>query len=446
MVSCCNGSMQRRVCAIGHKVVHTSLCRSVAARQFLAAQVRSRAWVPRAVASVPWRVHGWCGVGPAGRSRLSHSPKPPSPPRQRVRRGTRGGSGRRRRRHGGAAAGGGGDVTKVGRSEKWCGSVFQRLFAAAACVPPAGRVVRAPLRRATVPGRTRACLHGHFRSRTSGRRAGAERGGCMRGAGGGRGDADYLTPQNRPPLPPQRVRRGTRGGSGRRRRRRGGAAAGGGGDVTKVGMSVKWCGSVFQRLFAAAACVPPAGRVVRAPLRRATVPGRTRACLHGHFRSRKSGRRAGAEHGCMRRACAVRVGVGPTTIFFGHVNAHCRALVRWNGDAQAEAAPRASAPGACCPRCPHERRRFVGPWMCILDRKHLLFRPKIRFHGPSAIVPCVQHVVRAGTAGGSGGGRSGDRARSGGHGGWSEVESTENCQNNKTGNPETLYIAITYYS
>jgi hypothetical protein len=30
--------------------------------------------------------------------------------------------------------------------------------------------------------------------------------------------------------------------------------------------------------------------------------------------------------------------------------------------------------------------------------------------------------------------------------GWSEVESTENCQNDKTGNPGTLYIAITYYS
>jgi hypothetical protein len=29
----------------------------------------------------------------------------------------------------------------------------------------------------------------------------------------------------------------------------------------------------------------------------------------------------------------------------------------------------------------------------------------------------------------SGGGRAGDRARPGGHGGWSEVESTENCQN-----------------
>ena len=204
MVSCCNGSMQRRVCAIGHKVVHTSLCRSVAARQFLAAQVRSRAWVPRAVASVPWRVHGWCGVGPAGRSRLSHSPKPPSPPRQRVRRGTRGGSGRRRRRRGGAAAGGGGDVTKVGMSVKWCGSVFQRLFAAAACVPPAGRVVRAPLRRATVPGRTRACLHGHFRPHKSGRRAGAEhgcmrrRGGCMRGAGGGRADHDIFRSCKRP--------------------------------------------------------------------------------------------------------------------------------------------------------------------------------------------------------------------------------------------------------
>ena len=30
--------------------------------------------------------------------------------------------------------------------------------------------------------------------------------------------------------------------------------------------------------------------------------------------------------------------------------------------------------------------------------------------------------------------------------GWSEVKSTENCQNEKTGSPETLYIAITYYS
>ena len=213
--------MQRRVCAIGHKVVHTSLCRSVAARQFLAAQVRSRAWVPRAVASVPWRVHGWCGVGPAGRSRLSHSPKPPSPPRQRVRRGTRGGSGRRRRRRGGAAAGGSGDVTKVGMSVKWCGSVFQRLCAAAACVRPAGRVVRAPLRRATVPGRTRACLHGHFPSRKSGPRAGAEsgcmrrRGGCMRGAGGGRADRDYFSCRNLP-LPCVGALERARAGGGRR--------------------------------------------------------------------------------------------------------------------------------------------------------------------------------------------------------------------------------------
>jgi hypothetical protein len=60
-------------------------------------------------------------------------------------------------------------------------------------------------------------------------------------------------------------------------------------DVTKVGMRLKRCDSVFQRLFAAAACVRPAGRVVCAPLCRATVPGRPRACLHGHFRSRKSG-------------------------------------------------------------------------------------------------------------------------------------------------------------
>ena len=127
--------------------------------------------------------------------------------------------------------------------------------------------------------------------------------------GWGRGDADYLTSQNRPPLPPQRFRRGTRGGSGRRRRRGGGAAAGGG-DVTKVGRSEKWCGFVFQRLCAAAACVPPAGRVVRAPLRRATVPGSPRACLHGHFRSRKSGRRAGAEHGCMRRRGGCMRGAG----------------------------------------------------------------------------------------------------------------------------------------
>ena len=136
------------------------------------------------------------------------------------------------------------------------------------------------------------------------------RGGCMRGAGGGRADADYVTPQNRPPLPPQRVRRGTRGGSGRRRRRRGGAAAGGGGDVTKVGVSVKWCDSVFQRLFAATACVRPAGRVVCAPLCRATVPVRPRACLRGHCRSRKSGRRAGAESGRVRRRGGCMRGAG----------------------------------------------------------------------------------------------------------------------------------------
>jgi hypothetical protein len=190
----------------------------VAARQFLAAQV----------SGCRERLHGWCGVGPAGRCRLSHSPKPPSPPPQRVRRGTRGGSGRRRRRRGGAAAGGSGDVTKVGMSVKWCGSVFQRLFAAAACGRPAGRVVCAPLCRATVPSRPRACLHGHFRPHKSGRRAGAERGGCMGGAGGGRGDADYVTPQNRPPLPRSAFDAGrageAAGGSGGAGGRRRGAA------------------------------------------------------------------------------------------------------------------------------------------------------------------------------------------------------------------------------
>ena len=163
-------------------------------------------------------MHGWCGVGPAGRCRLSHSPKPPSPPPQRVRRGTRGGSGRRRRRRGGAAAGGGGDVTKVGMSTKWCDSVFQRLFAAAACVRPAGRVVRALLRRATVPGRPRACLRGHFWPRKSGRRAGAgsgcmrRRGGCMRGAGGGRADRDIFRCRKRPLTCVGALERGRAGG------------------------------------------------------------------------------------------------------------------------------------------------------------------------------------------------------------------------------------------
>jgi hypothetical protein len=84
--------------------------------------------------------------------------------------------------------------------------------------------VRAPLCRATVPGRPRACLQGHFRSRKPGRRAGAERGrmrrrgGCMRGVGGGRADADYVTHENRPPLPRSAFDAG-----------RAGEAAGGGG-------------------------------------------------------------------------------------------------------------------------------------------------------------------------------------------------------------------------
>jgi hypothetical protein len=79
---------------------------------------------------------------------------------------------------------------------------------------------------------------------------------------------------------------------------------------------------------------------------------------------------------------------------------------------------------------------------CLNCPKHLLFRSKIRFHGPSAIVPCVQHVVRAGTAVGSGGGRAGDRARSGGHEGWSEVESTKNCQNKITGSQKLLILQL----
>ena len=176
--------------------------------------------------------------------------------------------------------------------------------------------MRAPLCRATVPCRPRACLRGHLRSRKSGRRAGAEsgrmrrRGGCMRGAGGGSGRRRLCDSRKPPSPPPQRVRRGTRGGSGRRRRRRGGAAAGGGGDVTKVGVGVKWCVFVFQRLFAAAACVRPAGGAVRAPLCRATVPVRPRACLRGHCRSRKSGRRAGAESGRVRRRGGCMRGAG----------------------------------------------------------------------------------------------------------------------------------------
>ena len=152
------------------------------------------------------------------------------------------------------------------------GFVFQRLYAAAACVPLASRVVCAPLCRATVPERPRACLRGHFRSRKSGRRAGAESGGCMRGAGGGPGRRRLCDSQKPPSPPPQRVRRGTRGGSGRRRRGGGGAAAGGGGDVTKVARGVKWCGFVFQRLFEAAACVPPCAAAPLPRARRAPTP------------------------------------------------------------------------------------------------------------------------------------------------------------------------------
>jgi hypothetical protein len=37
---------------------------------------------------------------------------------------------------------------------------------------------------------------------------------------------------------------------------------------------------------------------------------------------------------------------------------------------------------------PLERRRFVGPWMRILDRKHLLVRPKIRQRDCSVCTAC----------------------------------------------------------
>ena len=189
----------------------------VSARPFLVAQVRSARGCRERLHEAPRRVHGRCGWG-SGRRRLCDSQKPPSPPPQRVRRGTRGGSGRRRRRRGGAAAGGGGGVTKVGVSVKWCDSVFQRLFAATACVRPAGRVVCAPLCRATVPVRPRACLRGHCRSRKSGRRAGAEsgrvrrRGGCMRGAGGGRTDHDIFWCRKRPLTCVGALERGRTGG------------------------------------------------------------------------------------------------------------------------------------------------------------------------------------------------------------------------------------------
>ena len=106
--------------------------------------------------------------------------------------------------------------------QQWaCDFVFQRLFAAAACVRPAGGVVRAPLCRATVPCRPRACLHGHFPSRKSGPRAGAEsgcmrrRGGCTRGAGGGRADRDYFSCRNLP-LPCVGALERARAGGGRR--------------------------------------------------------------------------------------------------------------------------------------------------------------------------------------------------------------------------------------
>ena len=89
----------------------------VSARPFPVAQARSARGCGARPHEAPRRVHAWCGWG-SGRRRLCDSRKPPSPRPQRVRRGTRGGSGRRRRRRGGAAAGGGGDVTKVGMRQR----------------------------------------------------------------------------------------------------------------------------------------------------------------------------------------------------------------------------------------------------------------------------------------------------------------------------------------
>ena len=118
----------------------------------------------------------------------------------------------------------------------------------------------------------------------------------------------------------------------------------------------------------------------------------------------------------------MRVGVGPTVIIFRAEISHCRALVRWNGHAQAEAGVPASSPGACCSWRRPERRRVQGPWEQISGRECDHFRSKIRFHGPCAVAPRAVQVARAGAAVGSGTGRAGGRARPGGRGGTVKIE------------------------
>ena len=118
----------------------------------------------------------------------------------------------------------------------------------------------------------------------------------------------------------------------------------------------------------------------------------------------------------------MRVGVGPTVIIFRAEISHCRALVRWNGHAQAEAGVPASSSGACCSWRRPERRRVQGPWEQISGRECDHFRSKIRFHGPCAVAPRAVQVARAGAAVGSGTGRAGGRARPGGRGGTVKIE------------------------
>ena len=109
-------------------------------------------------------------------------------------------------------------------------------------------------------------------------------------------------------------------------------------------------------------------------------------------------------------------------IIFRAEISHCRALVRWNGHAQAEAGVPASSPGACCSWRRPERRRVQGPWEQISGRECDHFRSKIRFHGPCAVAPRAVQVARAGAAVGSGTGRAGGRARPGGRGGTVKIE------------------------
>ena len=136
----------------------------------------------------------------------------------------------------------------------------------------------------------------------------------------------------------------------------------------------------------------------------------------------------------------MRVGVGPTVIIFRAEISHCRALVRWNGHAQAEAGVPASSPGACCSWRRPERRRVQGPWEQISGRECDHFRSKIRFHGPCAVAPRAVQVARAGAAVGSGTGRAGGRARPGGRG---ETVKIENRPQQKICFGYTLYFSKT---